>query len=92
MFSVSDRVPDDILQEDFENSSSLLIDQTGDPFDPSSSSESSNGRLGDSLDVVSQDLAVTFGTALSETFAAAFTTSGHLELVGVVGLKGVEMG
>ena len=32
--------------------------------------------LGDTLDVVTQDLAVTLGTAFTETFAA-FTTTGH---------------
>jgi predicted trehalose synthase len=39
-------------------------------LDTTSASETSDSGLGDTLDVVSQDLSVTLGTALAETLAA----------------------
>ena len=56
-----------VLQEDLENTSGLFVDETGDTLDATSTSETADGRLGDALDVVTEDLAVTLGTALSET-------------------------
>jgi hypothetical protein len=43
-------------------------------------SETTNGGLGDTLNVVTKDLTVTLGAALSETFAS-FTTSRHVEFL-----------
>jgi hypothetical protein len=56
-----------ILQKDLENTSSLFVDQTGDTFDATSTSETTDGGLGYALDVVAEDLTVTLGAALSET-------------------------
>ena len=50
------------LQENFENATSLLVDKTRDTLDTTTASKTTNGGLGDSLDVVTQDLAMTFGT------------------------------
>lgn len=44
------------LKEDLKNTSGLLVDETGDSLDSSSSCESPDRGLGDTLDVVSQDL------------------------------------
>lgn len=41
-----------------------------DTLDTTSTSETSDGRLGDALDVVTKNLAVALGTALAETLAA----------------------
>lgn len=41
-----------------------------DTLDTTSASETSDGGLGDTLDVISQDLSVTLGAALAETLAA----------------------
>lgn len=41
-----------------------------DTLDTTSTSETSDSGLGDTLDVVSQDLSVALGTALAETLAA----------------------
>lgn len=49
MFSVSDGVSDELLHEVDEHFSRVLVDLVGDSFDSSSSSESSNGSLCDSL-------------------------------------------
>jgi hypothetical protein len=67
VLSVSDGIPDGSLQERPEDSSSLLVDQSRDTLDTSSTSETTNGGLGDSLDVVTQHLPVTLSTSLSET-------------------------
>ena len=81
VFGVGDRVSDDVLEEDFEYSSGLFIDQAGDTLDSPSTSKSSDGRLSDTLDVITQDLAVTLGTALAETLSAALSASRHVEIV-----------
>ena len=52
VLAVGDCVTDDVLEEDLENSTGLLVDETTDTLDTASSSKSSNGRLRDSLDVV----------------------------------------
>lgn len=67
MLSVGDGVPDGALEEGLEDSSGLLVDQPRDTLDTTSSSETSDSGLGDSLDVVTKDLPVTLGTTLSET-------------------------
>jgi hypothetical protein len=42
MLSVCDRVTDDVLQENLENTTGLLIDKTGDTFHTSTTSETAN--------------------------------------------------
>jgi len=59
-----------ILALDFEDSSSLLINQTGNTFDTSTTSKTTNGGFCDTLDVVTKNLSVALGTALSEALAA----------------------
>lgn len=49
VLSVGDGVSDDVAQESLENLSDLLVDSEGDSLDTSSSGESSDGWLGDSL-------------------------------------------
>jgi hypothetical protein len=44
------------LEEELEDTSGLLVDQSRDSLDSSSSCQSSDRRLGDTLDVVSKDL------------------------------------
>ena len=80
MFSVGDSIPDDILKENLENSTSLLIDQTRDTLDSSTSRQPSDGRLGDALDVVSQHLPVTLGASLSKSLSS-FASPGHVALI-----------
>ena len=78
MFGVGDGIPDDVLKENLEDSTGLLIDKSRDTLDSSTASQPSDGGLGDSLDVVSQHLAVTLGASLSESLSS-FTTSSHVE-------------
>ena len=76
MLGVSDSVANHSLQEALQNTAGFFIDKTRDTLDSTSASETTNGGLGDTLDVVSQDLAMTLGTSLSEALAT-FATSRH---------------
>ena len=77
VFGVGDGIPDDVLKENLEDSTGLLIDETRDTLDSSTASQTPDGGLGDSLDVVSQHLTVTLGASLSESLAS-LATSGHV--------------
>ena len=76
VFCVGDGVTDYVLQEDLQNSASLLVNQTRDSFHTTSAGQTADSGLGDSLDVVTQDLPVALGTSLSKTFSS-FSSSGH---------------
>ena len=67
VLSVGNGVPDGTLKEGLEDSSGLLVDQSRDTLDTTSTSETSDSGLGDSLDVVTEHLPVTLGTTLAET-------------------------
>ena len=82
VLSVGDGISDDVLKEDLEDSTGLLIDKTRDTLDSSTASQTPDGGLGDSLDVVSQHLTVTLGASLSESLSS-FTTSSHVAVISV---------
>jgi len=63
-------ITDDRLEERLEDTTGLFVDHGGDTLDTATTGETANGGLGDTLDVVAQDLAVTLGAALAETLAA----------------------
>ena len=77
VFGVGDGIPDHVLEEDLEDSASLLIDEPRDPLDSSPPRQTTDSGLSNTLDVVSQHLTVTLGTPLSEPLAS-FTTTGHV--------------
>ena len=76
MLGVGDGVTDDVLKEDLEHTTGLLVDETRDTLDTTTTSETADGGLGDALDVIAKDLAVTLGASLSETFTS-FSATGH---------------
>ena len=59
MLRVSDTITDNILKEDFEDTTGLLIDQTRDTLDTTTTSQTTNGRLGNTLDIVTKHLTMT---------------------------------
>jgi hypothetical protein len=67
---VGDGIANDVLQEHLEHSAGLLVDQTGDALDTSSASQTANGGLGDALDVVAKDLAVTLSASLAQSLSS----------------------
>ena len=83
VLGVGDRVPDDVLKEDLEDTTSLLVDETRDTLDTATTSETANGGLGDALDVIAKDLAMTLCASLSESFSS-FSAARHDWLVFLV--------
>jgi hypothetical protein len=76
MLGVGDSVSNDVLKEDLEHSTGLLIDQSGDSLNATKTGQTPDSRLGNALDVVTKHLAMTLSTALAKTLAA-FATSRH---------------
>jgi len=76
VFGVGDGVADDVLEEDLEHAASFLVDEAGDALDSAATSQTTNGRLGDALDVVAEHLAMAFGAPFAESFAS-FAASSH---------------
>ncbi|POS82061.1 hypothetical protein EPUL_006163, partial [Erysiphe pulchra] len=76
VFGVGDGITDHVLQEHLEHAAGLLVDQARDSFHSASASQSADGRLGDTLDVVAENLAMPLRASLSEPLAS-FATSGH---------------
>ena len=62
---VGNRVANNVLKEDLEHASGLLVDEATDALDSTSSRETTNSGLGDSLDVIAENLSVALGTALA---------------------------
>ena len=77
VLGVGDGISDDVLQEDLEDTSGLLVDEAGDTLDTTPSRQPSDGGLGDTLDVVPQHLPVTLGATLSEALSS-LSSSGHV--------------
>merc|ERR1719180_162033 len=81
MLGVGDRITDNILQEDLQDTPGLLIDETRDPLHSPPPSQSPNSRLGDTLDVVSQHFAMPLGTSLTQSLASLATSSHGIALL-----------
>jgi hypothetical protein len=73
VLSVGDSVTDDTLEEGLEDTTGLLVDHGGDTLDTTTTSETADSGLSDTLDVVAQNLTVTLGAALAETLATLAT-------------------
>jgi len=78
VLSVCDSISDDSLEEGLEDTTGLFVDHGGDTLDTTTAGKTSDGRLGDTLDVVTQNLAMTLGTTLAEALAT-FSTSSHVD-------------
>ena len=65
VLGVGDGIADDVLQEDLQHTAGLLVDESGDTLDTSTSGETANGRLGDALDVVTEHLTMALSASLS---------------------------
>ena len=76
VLSVGDGISDDVLKEDLEDTAGLLVDETRDTLDSTTASQTADSGLGDTLDVITQHLAMTFGASLSEALSS-FAASRH---------------
>ena len=79
VLGVGHSVTDDVLKEDLQDSAGLLVNEAADALDTTSASQSANSGLGDSLDVVSEDFAMSLGTALAQTLASFASSAGHFK-------------
>jgi len=70
VLGVGDGVTDDVLKEDLEDTACLLVDLSADALDSSTTCETTDGGLGDALDVIAQDLSVALGSGLSESLSS----------------------
>jgi hypothetical protein len=78
VLGVGDSVTDDVLKENLEDTSGLLIDEARDALDTTTAGQTADGGLGDALDVVAKDFAVTLGASLAESLAS-FASSSHVD-------------
>jgi hypothetical protein len=65
VLGVCNGISDDVLEEDLKNTTGLFIDQTRQSLDTTTTSQSSDGWLGNTLDVISQNFSVSLGSTLS---------------------------
>ena len=70
VLAVGDCVTDDVLKEHLQDTTGLLVDEAGDTLDSTTTGKTTDGGLGDALDVVAQHLAMALGTSLSESFSS----------------------
>lgn len=70
VLGVGDCISDDVLEEHLQDSSGLLVDEAGDTLHSSTTCETTDGRLGDSLDVITQHLPVPLGASFSQTLSS----------------------
>ena len=62
---VCDCITDHVLQEHLQDATGLFVDESRDSLDTTSASKTTDGWLGDTLDVITQNLSVTLGAPLS---------------------------
>ena len=77
MLGVGDGITNDILKEYFKNTTGLLVDEPRDSLHSTSASQTADSRLGDTLDVITQNLSVPLCTSLSKSFSS-FAPSWHV--------------
>jgi hypothetical protein len=77
VFGVGDSVTDDIFQEDLQDTSGFLIDEARDTLDTTTAGQTTDCGLGDSLDVIAQNFAMTLRSTFAETLSS-FTATSHV--------------
>ena len=75
MLGVRHGIADHVLEEHLQHAASLLVDQAGDTLHATTTSQTTDCRLGDALDVVTQHLPVTLGATFAQTFASLAASS-----------------
>merc|ERR1712045_286536 len=79
MFSVGDSISDHVLKEHLQHTTGLLVDEARDTLDSTTTRQTSDGGLSNTLDVISQHLTVTLSASLAESLSS-FATSSHVEI------------
>ena len=76
VLGVGDSVPDDVLKEDLEDTTGLLVDEARDTLESSTPRQTPAGGLSADQDGMPQYLAVALGASLSKSLSS-FATSSH---------------
>eukprot|EP01023_Acetabularia_acetabulum_P018661 TRINITY_DN19426_c1_g1_i1.p1 TRINITY_DN19426_c1_g1~~TRINITY_DN19426_c1_g1_i1.p1 ORF type:complete len:141 (+),score=28.38 TRINITY_DN19426_c1_g1_i1:99-521(+) len=74
VLGVGHGIADHVLKEDLEHTAGLLVDEARNALDATTARQTADGRLGDALDVIAKNLAVTLGAALAQTLASLSAT------------------
>lgn len=74
MLSVSDGIANYVLEENLEYSSGFFVDQARDTLYSTTTSQTSDGGFGDTLDVITKHLTMPLSATLSKTLASLATT------------------
>ena len=82
VFGVRDGVTNDILEENFQNTTRLFVNETGNALDTTTASQTANGWFSDALNIITQHFTMTFSAAFSQAFAS-FTASSHSSIESV---------
>jgi hypothetical protein len=80
VLTVGNCVTDDVLQEELEYTTDLLVDEAGDTLDTATASQPADGRFGNALDVISQHFAMALSATFAKSFASLSATT-HVELL-----------
>ena len=83
VLGVGDGIPDDILKEYLQYTTGFFIDEARNTLDTATASKTTDGWLGDTLDVITKYLAMTLSASLSEPLSS-FATSSHVVAVVLV--------
>jgi len=67
---VGHSVSDDFFEEDLDDRAGFFVDETRDALHTTAASKTTDRRLGNFLDIVPENLAVTLCTAFSKAFAS----------------------
>ncbi len=70
VLGVGDGITDHVLQEHLEDTTGLLVDEARDTLYSSTASQTTDRRLGDTLDVITEYLPVTLSASLSESLSS----------------------
>jgi len=76
MLGVGDSITNHILQEYLKNTTGLFIDEPRDSLDSTSASQTADSGLGDTLDVITQNLPVPLRASFSKSFSS-FASAWH---------------
>jgi len=77
VLAVQGGILDDAFEEHAEGAAGLIVDQTGQTLDTTSTRHTANRGLGDTLNVLVHDLGMTLGAGLAFTSAIALTAFAH---------------
>ena len=78
---VGHSVFDDSFEEDLDDRAGFFVDETRDALHTTATSKTTDRRLGNTLDIVPANFAVTLCTALSKAFGSLATSTGAASTV-----------